>query len=102
MTHLQAFVLPSSVTGTASDIELGRELMRAWQADGIFQVASDLVQRDRTRDAIQAGRRFFRMPSERKARHVSDLTYSGYIASGSPPAGFMTRASCPSSRRCGA
>jgi isopenicillin N synthase-like dioxygenase len=82
MTELQTFRLPENVTGSPSDIELGRLLIRAWQVDGILQVATSPGQDRKTADAIEASRRFFAQPLEYKASHVSDLTYSGYIASG--------------------
>ena len=82
MTTLQTFRLPDTVGGTESDIRLARDLVRAWQTDGIFQVATDPAQDRVTADAIAASRRFFRLPMDVKAGHVSDLTYSGYIASG--------------------
>jgi 2-oxoglutarate dioxygenase / 2-oxoglutarate/L-arginine monooxygenase/decarboxylase len=82
VTALQTFRLPSTVSGTESDLRLGHDLMRAWQADGIFQVATDPAQDRVVVDAMEASKRFFQMPLEFKARHVSDLTYSGYIGSG--------------------
>jgi 2-oxoglutarate dioxygenase / 2-oxoglutarate/L-arginine monooxygenase/decarboxylase len=82
MTELQTFRLPGAVEGTESDIDLARAMIRAWQADGIFQVATDPAQDRKTRDALKASRRFFGMPPEFKTECVSDLTYSGYIASG--------------------
>jgi 2-oxoglutarate dioxygenase / 2-oxoglutarate/L-arginine monooxygenase/decarboxylase len=82
MTELRTFELPASVTGTEDDVKLGREMVSAWRADGIFQIATDVAQDRRTADALSSSKRFFRMPLEFKARHVSDLTYSGYIASG--------------------
>jgi isopenicillin N synthase-like dioxygenase len=82
MTDLQTFHLPSSVSGTDSDVQLGRALIRAWQTDGILQVATTAQQDGITRTAVEASRRFFSLPLEAKAGHVSDLTYSGYIASG--------------------
>jgi isopenicillin N synthase-like dioxygenase len=81
-TTLQTFRLPDMVSGTESDVRLGHDLVRAWQNDGIFQVATDPAQDRVTLDAIAASRRFFGLPMQVKARHVSDLTYSGYIASG--------------------
>jgi isopenicillin N synthase-like dioxygenase len=81
-TTLQTFRLPATVSGTESDIRLGHDLVRAWQTDGIFQVATDPAQDRVTLDAIEASKRFFRLPMTVKTRHVSDLTYSGYIASG--------------------
>ncbi|WP_030440504.1 2-oxoglutarate and iron-dependent oxygenase domain-containing protein [Actinoplanes subtropicus] len=82
MTDLQTFHLPTSVARTRATVDLGHDLIRAWQSDGIFQVAADPAQRETTRTAIAASWRFFRAPLEVKAQHVSDLTYSGYIASG--------------------
>lgn len=82
MTTLRTFHLPESVIGTQSDIDLAREMIQAWRSDGIFQVATDAVQGQKTESAFEASKRFFRMPLELKSKCVSDLTYSGYIASG--------------------
>jgi 2-oxoglutarate dioxygenase / 2-oxoglutarate/L-arginine monooxygenase/decarboxylase len=82
MAHLRTFRVPKLVTGAPSDIVLASQMIKAWQADGIFQVATNPDQDRKTRDAIKASRRFFAQPLGFKSRHVSDLTYSGYIASG--------------------
>jgi isopenicillin N synthase-like dioxygenase len=82
VTAFQTFRLPDTVSGTESDIRLGHDLVAAWQTDGIFQIATDPAQDRVTLDAIDASKRFFRLPTHAKARYVSDLTYSGYIASG--------------------
>lgn len=82
MTNLQTFCLPEAVTGSASDVALARELVRAWQRDGIFQIACDDDQHLRTETALAASRRFFKQPFAAKSRCISDLSYSGYIASG--------------------
>src|SRR5690349_18304389 len=82
MSELRTFRLPEQVIGSDADERLGRELIHAWQADGIFQVATDPIQDVIIEDAYAASRRFFAMPSDYKNRHVSELTYSGYIASG--------------------
>jgi 2-oxoglutarate dioxygenase / 2-oxoglutarate/L-arginine monooxygenase/decarboxylase len=82
MTTLKTFQLPDAVTGTGTDVRLGQGLVRAWQTDGIFQVATDLAQDRVTAAAIEASQRFFALPMQVKARYVSDLSYSGYIASG--------------------
>jgi 2-oxoglutarate dioxygenase / 2-oxoglutarate/L-arginine monooxygenase/decarboxylase len=82
MTELQTFHLPESVDGTVADVYLAHRMIRAWQADGIFQVATNPDQNRKTTAAMDASRRFFAQPMESKSRHVSDLTYSGYIASG--------------------
>ncbi len=63
-------------------MQLARQLIRAWQTDGILQVATTAEQDRTTRTAVEASRRFFSLPLPAKAQHVSDLTYSGYIASG--------------------
>jgi isopenicillin N synthase-like dioxygenase len=82
MTTLRTFRVPFSLSGTESDAKLGRHMIEAWQADGIFQVAMDTAVHETTASAMAASRRFFAQPLERKAQYVSDLTYSGYIASG--------------------
>ena len=41
-TTLRTFRLPERVTGTDEHQRLGRELVRAWQSDGILQVATDV------------------------------------------------------------
>lgn len=80
MTVLRTFRVPGSPSD--ADAELGQEMIRAWQSDGIFQVATT-PELDVTIDAAYAAsKRFFRQPYEVKAGHVSDVTYSGYIASG--------------------
>lgn len=80
MGSLQTFQVPDSVTD--SDSELGKEMIRAWQTDGIFQIATTPHLEDATRAAYAASKHFFRQPFETKAKYVSDLTFSGYIASG--------------------
>ncbi len=82
MTELQTFELPEAVDGTEADVALAGRMMRAWRQDGIFQIATDPEQNRKTAAAMEASRRFFAQPVEVKSRHVSDLTYSGYIASG--------------------
>src|SRR5579859_7883796 len=82
MTTLQTFSLPDYVCGSPDDLELGRAMVRAWQTDGIFQVAADPAQDRITQSAFNASKRFFSQPMDFKSRHVSDLTYTGYIASG--------------------
>jgi isopenicillin N synthase-like dioxygenase len=82
MTQLQTFHLPESVGDGDADVELAREMIEAWQRDGIFQVAATPEQARKTAAAVAASKRFFGMPMDVKAARVSDLTYSGYIASG--------------------
>src|SRR5438552_1945328 len=80
MTELRTFTLPATVTGTEAQIELGRQMIDAWRADGIFQVATDTIQQTKTERAFAASKRFFRMPFASKASCISDLTYAGYVA----------------------
>lgn len=82
MTDLQTFCLPRNVTGTHSDIQLAHDIIHAWRTDGIFQVSRNADQDRKTERAFEASKRFFRMPLELKSKCISDLTYSGYIASG--------------------
>jgi 2-oxoglutarate dioxygenase / 2-oxoglutarate/L-arginine monooxygenase/decarboxylase len=82
MGQLHTFRVPDSITGSLTDIALGRQLIYAWQTDGIFQIATDAEQDRLTANALRASKRFFGMPLELKTGHVSDLSYSGYIASG--------------------
>ncbi|MFC5753677.1 2OG-Fe(II) oxygenase family protein [Actinomadura rugatobispora] len=82
MTDLLTFRLPERVLGTPSDRELGRDMIAAWRADGVVRVATCPVMAQRAVTATAAGRRFFSLPLEYKARHVTDLSYSGYIAPG--------------------
>jgi 2-oxoglutarate dioxygenase / 2-oxoglutarate/L-arginine monooxygenase/decarboxylase len=82
MTALRTFELPVSVSGTTVDRILGRQLVRTWETDGIFQVAATADQDRITGEALAESRRFFARSLPEKAKFVSDLTYSGYIASG--------------------
>ncbi|WP_105968964.1 2OG-Fe(II) oxygenase family protein [Streptomyces geranii] len=82
MTALQTFQLPLTVEGGDADRLLGRALVAAWQADGIFQVEATPDQDVATGRALDASRAFVGRPLKEKAGHVSDLTYSGYVASG--------------------
>src|SRR5690349_2533338 len=82
MTQLRTFTVPESVQGNGSDLELAREMISAWQRDGIFQVATTATESRVVADAMDSSRRFFAQPMAEKAHLVSELTYSGYIASG--------------------
>jgi isopenicillin N synthase-like dioxygenase len=79
---MRTFELPETVGGRTVDRILGRQLVRTWETDGIFQVAATGEQDRITRDALAESRRFFARSLPEKAKYVSDLTYSGYIASG--------------------
>jgi len=78
MAAVSTFRLPETVRGTPSDRALGRDMIAAWRSDGLFQIATCPVQAQRIVTAMTAGRLFFSLPVEYKARHVSDLSYSGY------------------------
>ncbi|WP_405776365.1 2-oxoglutarate and iron-dependent oxygenase domain-containing protein [Streptomyces sp. NBC_01538] len=82
MTELQTFQLPQAVEGSDADRILGQALVAAWQADGIFQIQATPEQDAATGRALDASRAFVGRPLKEKAQHVSDLTYSGYVASG--------------------
>ncbi|VFM98585.1 MAG: Isopenicillin N synthase [Candidatus Kentron sp. G] len=82
MTDFESFHLPESVSGTQSDVELGRGMIRAWRTNGVFRIIMNGIQREKSEDAFAASRRFFDMPMASKTRYTNDLTYSGYTASG--------------------
>ncbi|MEC4819660.1 MAG: 2OG-Fe(II) oxygenase family protein [Scytonema sp. PMC 1069.18] len=82
MTELQTFFLPESVVGLPSDMIIARKMIQAWRTDGIFQVAMNEIQEQKTERAFKASKQFFRQPLNLKSQYISDLTYSGYIASG--------------------
>lgn len=82
MSALRNFVLPDSIVGSPTDIQLGRAMVEAWRTDGIFEVRLTSSQDQVAERAIQDSKRFFRKPLREKSRLVSDLTYSGYVACG--------------------
>jgi isopenicillin N synthase-like dioxygenase len=82
MTDLQTFQLPDSITGSGDDLRLAQRMIQSWRSDGIFQVSMSPAQDVKCQHAFAASKRFFSLPLEAKTRCVSDLTYSGYIASG--------------------
>ncbi|MGP3683861.1 2-oxoglutarate and iron-dependent oxygenase domain-containing protein [Streptomyces sp. IBSNAI002] len=82
MDGFATFQVPERANGTAADEALGRAMTAAWWREGIFQVAADAGQRERTRAATAASRRFFARPPDHKAAYVNDTAYSGYTASG--------------------
>lgn len=65
MGGLATFRVPGRITGTPADTVLGGAMVRAWQRDGIFQVAADGGQEARTQTALEASRRFFARPAGR-------------------------------------
>src|SRR5213076_3154963 len=65
---LRTFELPGSVSGTTVDRILGRQLVRTWETDGIFQVAATAEQDRITGEALTASRRFFARSLPEKAK----------------------------------
>ena len=82
MSALQTFTLPAAVSGTSDDRTLAGGMLEAWRRDGIFQLAVDAGDNAAMHDALAASRRFFGLSHGRKAACASDLSYSGYTASG--------------------
>ncbi|MGF1513958.1 MAG: 2-oxoglutarate and iron-dependent oxygenase domain-containing protein [Elainellaceae cyanobacterium] len=82
MTELQTFQLPNTVTEAQADAGLAQGIIQAWRSDGIFQVAMNDTQHQKCARAMASSKRFVQKPLEFKSQCVSDLTYSGYIASG--------------------
>ncbi|KAL6351690.1 hypothetical protein LRP88_15029 [Fusarium phalaenopsidis] len=80
--QLQTFVLPDKVTGGDLDKKLGKAIVKAWQEDGILQIAMKESQQALYEGANQASQRFFKKPYAQKAACVDSQTYAGYIASG--------------------
>jgi 2-oxoglutarate dioxygenase / 2-oxoglutarate/L-arginine monooxygenase/decarboxylase len=82
MTSLQTFELPDNVKGSPSDFRLGQRLIEAWRQDGIFQIRTQPAQDIKVQRAMAASKTFFKQPDADKSRHVSALSYAGYVASG--------------------
>lgn len=91
--QLQTFTLPSdncddgtfaddSADGIERMAAFGRQLISAWQRDGIFQLQMDNRQLEITARAMQANRHFVQLPLAQKQQFVSPLSYAGYICSG--------------------
>ena len=79
---LTTFSIPERVTGSPADRALADRMIRVWRTDGIFQVGVGSALTRSTVHALEESRRFFNKPLAQKTRCVSDLSYSGYIASG--------------------
>ncbi|MER6563172.1 2-oxoglutarate and iron-dependent oxygenase domain-containing protein [Streptomyces sp. NPDC001027] len=82
MNSLKTFDIPKIVTGTSQDVQLGNKMIESWKRDGIYQVAVEPAQETVNANAYAASKRFFDLPLTEKSKHISDLTYSGYVASG--------------------
>lgn len=82
IANLKTFVLPDTVRGTPSDIELGQEMVNTWRKDGIFQIAMHPNQQRIFDKAFPASKEYFSLPYNEKSRHVDSQSFAGYIASG--------------------
>lgn len=80
--NLQTFTLPTQVTGTLADHCLGKEMINAFQRDGILQINMTPLQQRLYSAASKTSKAFFRRPYSEKAACVDPDSYSGYIASG--------------------
>jgi isopenicillin N synthase-like dioxygenase len=82
MTLLQTFELPEDVHADQGNLWLGQRLIQAWRKDGIFQIRTEPAQDKKIQGAMAASKAFFKQSAQEKSRHVSDLSYAGYVASG--------------------
>ncbi|GAB2859858.1 2OG-Fe(II) oxygenase family protein [Actinocorallia aurea] len=76
------FTLPATVTGSAADRALGRELLAAWRSDGLFLLTLDPSAAPAVDHALTAARSFFALPASSKRCYTDDRSYSGYAGSG--------------------
>lgn len=81
IVELDTFVLPDAVTGCASDVALGKQLIKAWRKEGILQIEFPAELKVLS-DAIKASKAFFAMPPAAKEKCVDSQSFAGYIASG--------------------
>jgi len=80
MPPLKRFTIPETITSHDDCRTLGKAIIETWRTDGILEIGLTAAQ-DRIVDTAMAqSRRFFAKPVEEKAKQVSDLTYSGYVA----------------------
>ncbi|OZG71672.1 MFS transporter [Hahella sp. CCB-MM4] len=82
MSNLQTFRLPTSISTTSSNIKLGRDMIQAWRQDGIFQINTEAEQKQITKRAFEASKRFFSRPLTQKAACISQYSFSGYVSRG--------------------
>jgi isopenicillin N synthase-like dioxygenase len=80
--QFKTFTLPEKVTGSPTDVQIGKDMIDAWREDGILQVSMSPRQQDLCDKAFTASKRFFAKPPSEKAACVDTQSYSGYIASG--------------------
>lgn len=78
----KTFYLPEYITGRQSDLDLASQMIQAWRIAGIFQVATNIIQDSKLKNAFEASKKFFQMPLDFKSQCINDLSYSGYIANG--------------------
>jgi 2-oxoglutarate dioxygenase / 2-oxoglutarate/L-arginine monooxygenase/decarboxylase len=82
MEPLRTFFIPSQVTDCTADRELAHMMIRTWRTDGAFQVFADEAVVNAQHRAFTASERFFRQPLDIRRRHVSELSFSGFVAEG--------------------
>ncbi|MBU3055413.1 isopenicillin N synthase family dioxygenase [Pseudomonas indica] len=80
MTSLSTFQIPKTVENDDTCRQLGKEIIAALQADGIFQISLPMDCVETTVNAFAESKRFFDLPFHQKSTYISELTYSGYIA----------------------
>ncbi|OQE35386.1 hypothetical protein PENCOP_c013G04357 [Penicillium coprophilum] len=80
--QFKTFTLPENVTGSPTDVQMGKDMINAWREDGILQVSMNPRQQDLCDKAFTASKRFFAKPPSEKAACVDTQSYAGYIASG--------------------
>jgi isopenicillin N synthase-like dioxygenase len=78
----QTFKLPENVEADLESLTMGKDMIRAWQRDGIFQIKMTAVQGNVLRRCFGTSKDFFKKPPKEKSRHVDDQSFAGYIASG--------------------
>ena len=79
---LRTFSLPETVTGSAGDRRMGKEMIKVWKHDGILQIATDPAGQKLQEEAFKASKQFFKKPHHEKAACIDSQSYAGYIASG--------------------
>lgn len=79
--YLKTFHLPTRISGSNRDRELGHRIVDALSGDGIFQIAIP-AENEVLAEAFQASKGFFAASHQEKARLVDSQSFAGYIASG--------------------
>lgn len=82
--NFQTFTIPDNFNVvTPSHTTLGKELIRAFRTDGLFQIEVNNEMANVCKEAFSESQNFFLNNSlADKRKLVNDLSYSGYIGSG--------------------